>query len=673
MLSLILLSIIFEKTKHKLEHSVDENKHRILQALFGELTVLGFIALITFFLMDSGVFATVSLQLYHDEQHLLHLFEKVHFGLFFVMVLFLLLIGWLIFVQSRAAAFWHQMDEGASEYLLEQRQKRKEVDRRRREEEQRAALEAAGEARRRAKAAHDGHAGAPELPEGIKPPSVPPPSDDYLKARYGEGGAIPVGLGTPAGYMRQIDDGPALDLDESTDDWELRKRDPRLFAFLQRRQRFVYGLKGSEGRKVSLKDPNDTFDFGQYLNIFSAHITSEIVEVHLVTWVMVAVSLALVYVCNAYLSHALMCALLGLWGWGQFLLLWLLTRDLRRIARQLSPPTTASLEQIREGDPAAQPEYMLHAPTKGMDKHEALFAFGLGAMGPENYTHVVRTVLLMCAVYVIGLQSVFGREMLALSGLIGYALLALSGLSVVVCLAQIMPLFPLLVYVQSVGMMKDEHIVNKVFRQQKLELSIRLLKLLTSMQSHARQLRKLKSKAASREAAASAEDVEAERAQAMALLDAHPAQKAELTAAFKLFDVTGDDNIDSVELKALLYSMGQKVTDAEAKQLLNEMDADNSGSVSLEEFLTVMASEVEGGDEPVSTKKLTDDMFAILDTDSSGYISFKEFRTELQKLPTGMTDEEIDELLQEMFGGGGDTQIDKHEFMHFVEAHMNLN
>jgi hypothetical protein len=91
-----------------------------------------------------------------------------------------------------------------------------------------------------------------------------------------------------------------------------------------------------------------------------------------------------------------------------------------------------------------------------------------------------------------------------------------------------------------------------------------------------------------------------------------------------------------------------------------EMDADGSGSVSELEFLTVMASEVDDeAHEPASIEKLADDMFAILDADHSGIITFKEFRSELQKLPTGMTDEEIDELLQEMFGGGGDSKIDK--------------
>mmetsp|Transcript_14717 Transcript_14717/g.44909 ORF Transcript_14717/g.44909 Transcript_14717/m.44909 type:complete len:107 (-) Transcript_14717:356-676(-) len=100
------------------------------------------------------------------------------------------------------------------------------------------------------------------------------------------------------------------------------------------------------------------------------------------------------------------------------------------------------------------------------------------------------------------------------------------------------------------------------------------------------------------------------------------------------------------------------------------MDADGSGSVSLEEFLTVMASEVNEAAEPEQTvAQIADEMFEILDEDNSGEVSFLEFRNELKKLPTGMNDEDIDELLQEMFGGGGDTKIDKHEFMQFIELH----
>lgn len=703
MLSLILLSVIFEKTKHHLEHSVDEHKHIILQALFGELTVLGFIALITFFLMDSGVFTTLSLKLYADADHLLHLFEKVHFGLFFVMILFLLLIGWLIYVQNTAASEWHHLDKKAGEYLLEQRAKRKEVEKRKRALGSAATAEALADAHGRLTDAERANAGA------VPPPNLPPPTDAFLRSKYGEGGPVPVGLGAGAGYVPQVDEAAALDVDD-TDDWLLRQKQPRLFAFVQMRQRFVLGLTGAEGRKIKLNDPNDTFDFGAYLTQCSAGITAEIVEVHPVTWILVAASLALVYVCNALLSHLGMCVVLVLCGWASTVTLFLVLRDLRRINRMLAPPPSASLSMIADGDEDAQPAYVGIAIAKGCNKHEALFPFSLREEGPEWFSHIVRTVLLTSAVYVIGLQSVFGAEMLHEGGKgVGYAMLSLSLLSVLVTLALLLPLFPLLVQAQSVGMMKKPKLVDKTFRQQKLDLSLRLLKLLTSMQAQARKLTKLKTRSADGGAGdrVSTEEVHAAQERAMASLLKNPAQLKELKAAFLLFDTSGDGSIEAGELKGLLHSMGQMVSDTEALQLLCarertpalrrsaarpsaararrrrraafsharasdsarprrararrvEMDADGSGSVSELEFLTVMASEVdEEVHEPASIEKLADDMFAILDTDHSGIITFKEFRSELQKLPTGMTDEEIDELLQEMFGGGGDSKIDK--------------
>jgi hypothetical protein len=52
--------------------------------------VLGFIALYAFFMLQTGVISAVSILVYGDSEHMLHLFEGIHFLLFFVMVIFLL-------------------------------------------------------------------------------------------------------------------------------------------------------------------------------------------------------------------------------------------------------------------------------------------------------------------------------------------------------------------------------------------------------------------------------------------------------------------------------------------------------------------------------------------------------------------------------------------------------
>ena len=86
---LIAVTIVFEKAKHSLEHNVPPMMSAVLSALFGELTVLGFIALYAFFLLQTGAIPAVSVMVYGDPEHMLHLFEEIHFMLFFVMVVFL--------------------------------------------------------------------------------------------------------------------------------------------------------------------------------------------------------------------------------------------------------------------------------------------------------------------------------------------------------------------------------------------------------------------------------------------------------------------------------------------------------------------------------------------------------------------------------------------------------
>merc|ERR1719502_1057571 len=78
----------------------------ILQAMFGELTVLGFIALCTYFMIKGGLIEWASLTIYHDPEHLLHLFEDIHFMLFFVMLVFLFQACILVLATLRAEEFF---------------------------------------------------------------------------------------------------------------------------------------------------------------------------------------------------------------------------------------------------------------------------------------------------------------------------------------------------------------------------------------------------------------------------------------------------------------------------------------------------------------------------------------------------------------------------------------
>ena len=104
---LITVTIIFENIKHYLEHKVPPMMSAVLSALFGELTVLGFLALYAFFMLQTGVIPAVSVLVYGDSERMVHLFEDIHFLLFLVIVIFLLQAFALVRALMAVEQAWH--------------------------------------------------------------------------------------------------------------------------------------------------------------------------------------------------------------------------------------------------------------------------------------------------------------------------------------------------------------------------------------------------------------------------------------------------------------------------------------------------------------------------------------------------------------------------------------
>ena len=70
---LIAVTMFFEVFKDSVEEWVEEknpNLMPVISAIWGELTVLGFIALITFFMLKAGTIQGISEVVFHEEEHL---------------------------------------------------------------------------------------------------------------------------------------------------------------------------------------------------------------------------------------------------------------------------------------------------------------------------------------------------------------------------------------------------------------------------------------------------------------------------------------------------------------------------------------------------------------------------------------------------------------------------
>ncbi|OWF37074.1 Calmodulin [Mizuhopecten yessoensis] len=62
----------------------------------------------------------------------------------------------------------------------------------------------------------------------------------------------------------------------------------------------------------------------------------------------------------------------------------------------------------------------------------------------------------------------------------------------------------------------------------------------------------------------------------------------EIREAFRVFDKDGNGCISAVELRHVMTSLGEKLTDTEVDDMIREADIDGDGQVNYEEFVTMM-------------------------------------------------------------------------------------
>ncbi len=137
-------------------------------------------------------------------------------------------------------------------------------------------------------------------------------------------------------------------------------------------------------------------------------------------------------------------------------------------------------------------------------------------------------------------------------------------------------------------------------------------------------------------------------------------QVAEYKEAFALYDKDGDGQINTKEIGAFMRSIGQNPTEQELQDIINEVDADGDGLIGFPEFLTLMATKMND----IAEAREYSEMFRIFDKDGNGFITAAELRhimTNLGERRTGVTDEEVDEMIRKA-DIDGDGNINYEEF-----------
>uniref|UniRef100_A0A8C4WSR7 EF-hand domain-containing protein n=1 Tax=Gopherus evgoodei TaxID=1825980 RepID=A0A8C4WSR7_9SAUR len=126
-------------------------------------------------------------------------------------------------------------------------------------------------------------------------------------------------------------------------------------------------------------------------------------------------------------------------------------------------------------------------------------------------------------------------------------------------------------------------------------------------------------------------------------------QKQEIREAFDLFDTDGSGSIDVKELKV-------------AMRALADIDKEGSGTIDFEDFLAMMTQKMNEKDSKEEILKA----FRLFDDDGTGKISFKNLKRVAKELGENLTDEELQEMIDEA-DRDGDGEVNEQEFLRIMK------
>lgn len=141
----------------------------------------------------------------------------------------------------------------------------------------------------------------------------------------------------------------------------------------------------------------------------------------------------------------------------------------------------------------------------------------------------------------------------------------------------------------------------------------------------------------------------------------------EIKEAFNLFDTEGKGAIDVRELKAAFRALGFQIKKSEIRQLFIDLEKDlSSATVTFDEFIEMVTPRMLNRDSREEIMKV----FALFDDDNSGAISFKNLKRVAAELGENLTDEELQEMIDEA-DRDGDGVINDEEFYRVMRKREN--
>ncbi|XP_069691918.1 uncharacterized protein [Periplaneta americana] len=139
-------------------------------------------------------------------------------------------------------------------------------------------------------------------------------------------------------------------------------------------------------------------------------------------------------------------------------------------------------------------------------------------------------------------------------------------------------------------------------------------------------------------------------------------QKGDIKEAFDLFDAEGAGKIETKELKVAMRALGFEPRKEEIKKMIADVDKEGTGYLSYDEFLGLMTQKMAEKDSKEEILKA----FRLFDDDETGKISFKNLKRVAKELGENLTDEELQEMIDEA-DRDGDGEISQEEFLRIMK------
>ena len=131
---------------------------------------------------------------------------------------------------------------------------------------------------------------------------------------------------------------------------------------------------------------------------------------------------------------------------------------------------------------------------------------------------------------------------------------------------------------------------------------------------------------------------------------------AEYKAAFNDIDENGNGTINADDIKKTLNHMGVEITDKEAREMIEEADLDQNGTVDFSEFVKLMHKREQH--EMLEA-------FHAIDNDRSGTLSTTELKDVMKSFGENFSDEQLEQMFKKA-DANGDGQVDYQEFLNVM-------